>query len=131
MSQCFVCLFVCLLISGGRSQRERKILLKSISLPSLLLLPPKIKKNKQLALASFSGNEARLAHKTISNYIITKQRWSWYNHDQSTLHTFVAPGDDKNTGLQLPQHHLSLTTIYDLALMVPLSLELHALRSCL
>ena len=46
-------------------------------------------------------------------------------HDQCTLHTFVAPGDDKNIGLQLPQHHLSLTTIYGLALVVPLSLELH------
>ena len=115
MSQHFVCLFVNFRWEEPEGEENT---LKSISLPSLL--PPKIKKNKQLALAPFSGlpgNEARLAHETISNYIITNQRWSWYNHDQSTLHTFVAPGDDKNTDLQLPQHHLSLTTIYDLALM--------------
>ena len=66
--------FVCLLISGGRSKRESKIL--SVSLPSLSLLPPKINKNKQLALASFSGLGMRLGW--LTRLDITNQRWSWW-----------------------------------------------------
>ena len=118
------CLFASLLISGGRSKRERKILLKSNFSP--LASRSFHQKTAGSSFVLRPGNEARPAHET--RYDQPKVELV---HDQSTLHTFVAPGDDENIGLQLPQHRLSLTTIHGLALMVPLSLELHALRSCL
>ena len=54
----------------------------------------KEKYNWLLPRSHLVANEARLGHETISNYI-TNQRWSWYMFTCS-LHTFVAPGDDKN-----------------------------------